>query len=194
MLKTAFLAALALVCVASTAEAQPRTLWKTYAAHPDCNVTMPCEGVITSKRGELVVKAMHGFGSARKTYTPRVAPRNEVRAVTPSIGGGGLVSTARAYLGQTASQIGLRRTLWCSASLRHITHAAGVDDRAISWSSHQKVSGAVGTIAIVGHHHVGLVSGFDAAGNPIIISGNHGGRVREAVYPRNRILAFVSPS
>jgi hypothetical protein len=91
--------------------------------------------------------------------------------ITPSWGGGGLVSTARAYLGQTAGQIGIRRTLWCSAFLRHITHAAGVDDRAISWNGKTHVSAAVGTIAVM-RHHVGIVSGFDAAGNPFIISGN----------------------
>jgi uncharacterized protein (TIGR02594 family) len=107
--------------------------------------------------------------------------------------GGGLVSTARAYLGQTAGQIGLRRTLWCSAFIRHITHAAGVDDRAISWNGKQHVSAAVGTIAVM-RHHVGIVSGFDANGNPILISGNSRRRVREAVYPRRRVLAFVSAS
>ena len=32
--------------------------------------------------------------------------------------------------------------------------------------------------------HVGVVSGIDASGNPIIISGNHGRRVAEAVYSR----------
>jgi hypothetical protein len=39
-----------------------------------------------------------------------------------------------------------------------------------------------------------VVSGFDASGNPIVISGNHNNRVREAVYPRSRIRAWVSPS
>jgi hypothetical protein len=43
-------------------------------------------------------------------------------------------------------------------------------------------------------HHVGVVSGFDDSGNPIIVSGNHGRRVGEGVYPRSRVLAFVSAS
>jgi hypothetical protein len=67
------------------------------------------------------------------------------------------------------------------------------DDRAISWNSKPHVAAAVGTIAFM-RHHVGVVSGFDASGNPVIVSGNHGRPVREAVYPRGRILAFVSPS
>jgi hypothetical protein len=37
------------------------------------------------------------------------------------------------------------------------------------------------------------VSGIDPNGNPIIISGNHGHRVDEAVYPRSRIFAYVKP-
>jgi hypothetical protein len=46
-----------------------------------------------------------------------------------------------------------------------------------------------------GGGHVGIVSGFDASGNPIVISGNGGGsRVTEHVYPRSRIRAWVSPT
>jgi hypothetical protein len=41
---------------------------RVQAAHPDCNVLWPCEGVTTSARGERVVKAMHGFGVAQKVY------------------------------------------------------------------------------------------------------------------------------
>jgi uncharacterized protein (TIGR02594 family) len=56
----------------------------------------------------------------------------------------------------------------------------------------------VGAIAVMSRGkrggHVGVVSGFDKSGNPIVISGNHGGRVAEAVYPRGRIYAYVMPS
>jgi hypothetical protein len=38
------------------------------------------------------------------------------------------------------------------------------------------------------------VSGIDAKGNPIIISGNHGHRVAESTYSRGRIYAYVMPS
>ncbi|WP_334478131.1 hypothetical protein [Bradyrhizobium algeriense] len=44
-----------------------------------------------------------------------------------------------------------------------------------------------------GGGHVGLVSGFTPAGDPIVISGNHGRVVGEGVYPRSRIIAHVSP-
>jgi hypothetical protein len=39
-----------------------------------------------------------------------------------------------------------------------------------------------------------VVSGIDANGNPILVSGNYGNRVREAVYPRGRIYAYVMPT
>ena len=54
----------------------------------------------------------------------------------------------------------------------------------------------IGAIAVMSRGrgaHVGVVSGIDQSGNPILISGNHGRRVAEAVYPRGRIYAYVMP-
>jgi len=53
--------------------------------------------------------------------------------------------------------------------------------------------GAIAVMARGGGGHVGVVSGVDANGNPIIISGNHNHTVAEAVYPRGRIIAYVMP-
>jgi hypothetical protein len=39
-----------------------------------------------------------------------------------------------------------------------------------------------------------VVSGIDPHGNPVIISGNHGHRVGEAVYARARVIAYVMPT
>jgi len=68
MIRTAILAVAALLALSLNAEARQRH--KTYLAHPDCNILWPCEGVAPSPRGEMVVKAMRGFGSAQKVYTP----------------------------------------------------------------------------------------------------------------------------
>ena len=65
-----FLAALALVCAASFAQARQRV----YLAHPDCNIVFPCEGVSASPRGEMIAKAV-GFGVAQKIYTPRAVEK-----------------------------------------------------------------------------------------------------------------------
>jgi hypothetical protein len=61
----------ATVLCALTANAEARQHHRaTYLADPGCNVTMPCEGVAPSPRGEMI--AMHmGFGAAQKIYTPR---------------------------------------------------------------------------------------------------------------------------
>jgi hypothetical protein len=55
----------------------------------------------------------------------------------------------------------------------------------------------VGAIAVMGRRgggHGGVVSGIDARGNPITISGNHGHKVGEDVYPRRRVCDPVSVS
>ena len=68
----------------------------------------------------------------------------------------------------------------------------------------KRVSGPqVGAIAVMGRNgggHVGVVTGIDPNGNPIVLSGNTwnrstGGRhtVAEQVYPRSRIYAYVMP-
>jgi uncharacterized protein (TIGR02594 family) len=111
--------------------------------------------------------------------------------------GSGVVDRARQFIGESAHQVGVRSTLWCSAFLRKVTGAQGVDDTALSWERHQHIAPQVGAIVTMGRRgggHVGVVSGFTAKGDPIVISGNHGGRVREAVYSRHRIRAWVSPT
>jgi len=53
----------------------------TYAAYadPGCNRLWPCEGVAPSPRGERVVRAMGGFGSARSVYSPQARHRKGPR-------------------------------------------------------------------------------------------------------------------
>lgn len=109
----------------------------------------------------------------------------------------GLVDRARSFIGETAHKVGVRSNLWCSAFLRKITGAQDVDDRALSWERHQRIAPQVGAVVTMGRRgggHVGVVSGFTRNGDPIVISGNHGGRVRESVYSRRRIRAWVSPT
>ena len=62
----------------------------------------------------------------------------------------------------------------------------------------RRVSGPqIGAIAVMGRRgggHVGVVSGIDANGNPIVVSGNNGNRVREMPISRGRIYAYVMPT
>ena len=73
--------ALACLLFSSSAEARHRHP-AAIVAHPDCNILWPCEGVTTSPRGERIVKAMGGFGSAQKIYKPRTAHRTVTRLHT----------------------------------------------------------------------------------------------------------------
>ena len=105
-----------------------------------------------------------------------------------------LVAQARKYIGTNPTG---RGSLWCGAFmdlvLKQTGHAGGGN---LAWGySHYgtRVAGPqVGAIAVM-HGHVGVVSGIDANGNPIIVSGNHNHTVAEAVYPRRRIAAYVMP-
>jgi uncharacterized protein (TIGR02594 family) len=119
-------------------------------------------------------------------------------SVLPSIGGGDLVSEARQYLGHNPTG---RRSLWCGAFMDMVlkkTGHKGGGNLARAYASYgRRVSGPqVGAIAVLarkGGGHVGVVSGVDASGNPIIISGNHNDTVAESTYPRGRIIAYVMP-
>ena len=115
-------------------------------------------------------------------------------------GGSGLVAEARRYLGGNPTG---RSSLWCGHFMNLVLQRSGMrasqSNTARSFASYgRRVSGPqVGAIAVMSRGkrggHVGVVSGIDRSGNPIVISGNHGGRVAEAVYPRGRIFAYVMP-
>jgi uncharacterized protein (TIGR02594 family) len=112
-----------------------------------------------------------------------------------------LVAEARRWLGTNPTS---RRTLWCARFMNFVLKRVGLSgtssDLAQSFASYgHRLSGPkVGAIAVMhrgrGGGHVGVVSGFDRRGNPIVISGNYGHRVAEAVYTRGRIYAYVSPA
>ncbi len=110
-----------------------------------------------------------------------------------------LVEEARKYVGTNPTG---RSSLWCGAFmdmvLRHTGHAGG-GNLALGYEHYgTRVDGPqVGAIAVMGRHgggHVGVVSGIDPSGNPIIVSGNHNNTVAESVYPRSRIAAYVVPN
>ena len=83
--------------------------------------------------------------------------------------------------------------------LRRAGYSGTSSDLAKSFASYgRRLPGPkIGAIAVMsrgrGGGHVGVVSGFDSHGNPIVISGNHSRRVAEAVYSRSRIYAYVAP-
>jgi uncharacterized protein (TIGR02594 family) len=121
-------------------------------------------------------------------------------AMSAGSGSSNLVAEARHYLGGNPTG---RGSLWCARFmnmvLQHTGHHGTGSDMASSFASYgQRVSGPqVGAIAVMGRRgggHVGIITGVDARGNPIMISGNNGNRVKEAPISRGRIYAYVMPN
>jgi uncharacterized protein (TIGR02594 family) len=129
--------------------------------------------------------------SMRITETPK----------RPTLGWPALVSEARKYIGTNPTS---RSRLWCATFMNLVLNKVGYagthSDAAKSFAGygHRISEPLVGAIAVLTRGkrggHVGVVSGIDKNGNPIIISGNHGHRVGEAIYPRGRVIAYVMPS
>jgi len=114
-----------------------------------------------------------------------------------------LVAEARKYIGTNPTG---RRSLWCGAFmdlvLKNTGHKGGGNLASAYARYGTRVSGPqVGAIAVMsrsGGGHVGVVSGVDPNGNPIIISGNtRMGKgphtTLEHAYPSGRIYAYVMP-
>lgn len=124
----------------------------------------------------------------------------ELTTAEPVVGSGNsLIMLAQSQLGN--GPIYGRGSLWCGRfmnwALAHAGYRGTGSDLAKSFLKLPRTSPRVGAIAVFSrggrYGHVGIVTGFDPQGNPIIISGNHGHRVGRGVYPRQRVIAYVSP-
>ncbi len=119
----------------------------------------------------------------------------------PTFGWPALVSEARKYMGTNPTA---RSRLWCATFMNMVLAKVGYSgtnsDAAKSFAQYgRRISDPqVGAIAVLTRGkkggHVGVVSGIDKHGNPIIISGNHNKRVGEAIYSRSRVIAYVMPT
>ncbi len=147
------------------------------------------------KRG---VAQMQARGFAGTKVGSSAAPGGT--AVSGGLGSSNVVAEARRYLGGNPTG---RGSLWCARFMNMVLQHSGYrgtgSDLARSFASYgQRVSGPqIGAIAVMerrGGGHVGVVSGIDAMGNPIVVSGNNGNRVREAPISRGRIYACVMPT
>ena len=110
------------------------------------------------------------------------------------------LAIAEGYKGTNPTR---KNSLWCADFMNLVLSQSGKkssnSSMARSFASYgTRLSGPqIGAIAVLSRGkrggHVGIVKGIDARGNPIIISGNHGKRVGEGTYPRNRVIAYVWP-
>jgi uncharacterized protein (TIGR02594 family) len=134
----------------------------------------------------------------RDIATARALAQSHANSAFGGMTSNTLVAEARKYIGTNPTG---RGSLWCGAFMDLIlkrTGHAGGGNLAKAYASYgTRVSGPqVGAIAVMGRRgggHVGVVSGVDANGNPIVVSGNHNHTVAESVYPAGRISAYVLP-
>lgn len=152
-----FLASIFTLFVFSGAEARSRAVH----AHPDCNVLWPCAGVETSARGQRVVKAMGGFGAARKVYKreAKVSYRHIVRERKRPVVGP-VIEMVRAPIAAVARTVsGIVAPL--AAKVAEIQSTCG--SRVISAVRHTRVAGT----RIMSLHASGHA--VDIVGNPSCI-------------------------
>lgn len=150
-------------------------------------VTLGCLGVLTM--------SVPAFGQPINASKPATLNQR------PLFGWPKLVSEARKYMGTNPTA---RDRLWCATFMNMVLaktgHSGTNSDAAKSFAQYgRRISEPrIGAIAVLTRGkkggHVGVVSGIDANGNPIIISGNHNKRVGEATYARSRVIAYVMPA
>ena len=165
--------------------------------------TLGCAGLLAMSVPALSQPKPHDTKQKRAApMTSRpVSMRIADQPKSPTFGWPVLVSEARKYMGTDPTD---RKRLWCATFMNMVLAKAGYNgtnsDAAKSFAQYgRRISEPrVGAIAVLTRGkkggHVGVVSGIDATGNPIIISGNHNKRVGESVYPRSRVIAYVMPS
>jgi uncharacterized protein (TIGR02594 family) len=212
---TIFFCSVAVAAFATTANARPVHHHRHHAAEVAQTAAQPQTGADRDMRysfnaaqeaTDQGVTAGHGHRhsrQARVAHDPRlgteanasfIAAQSHSNSAYGGVTSDALVSEARKYIGTNPTG---RGSLWCGAFLdmvlKRTGHAGGGN---LAWGYARygtRVSGPqVGAIAVM-HGHVGVVSGIDANGNPIIVSGNHNHTVAESVYPRSRIAAYVVP-
>jgi uncharacterized protein (TIGR02594 family) len=136
---------------------------------------------------------------------PLARSRSDVAEAAAQVpGAGAVLLEALRWRGRSARQLGLPTQLWCADFMNFVLRKAGgkgTHSRAARsfLQFGRKLDGPrVGAIAVLyrkgpNNGHVGVVRGTDGAGNPIVISGNHGNAVRQSVYPKSKVLAYVMP-
>jgi uncharacterized protein (TIGR02594 family) len=141
---------------------------------------------------------VHRFADSYASLGSSPAPGG--MAASSGFGSSNVVTEARRYIGGNPTS---RASLWCARFMNMVLQRSGYrgtgSDMARSFANYgQRVFGPqIGAIAVMGRRgggHVGVVSGIDANGNPILVSGNNRNRVVEAPYSRGRIYAYVMPT
>lgn len=200
------LSAAAVLGMSSTASlARPRPAAQMYTPPPSFD-SAPAVSATPSRQvsSRRIARTSRHHGRSLVRYATNEVGSPNILSDAPNgvafgIGRSDLVSEARRYLGGNPTG---KSSLWCgnfmNLVLERTGHRSSGSNTASSFAAYgTRVSGPqIGAIAVMsrrGGGHVGVVSGIDAKGNVIVVSGNHNKRVAESTYPRSRIYAYVMP-
>lgn len=192
---TAILAAIFLVTITSQANAKPSEF---------CGDRY-CGKIEQAQRTHKQRLYHRPFVKKHKEKTIRLASLGVDEAgftsESPKLASKGLLPLARSYLGTNPTGW---RSLWCARFIAYIAPAVANRLKRMglnpNWARDYarlpgaKRVGAVGDIVVLTRGrggHIGVLAGFKA-GNPIVVSGNHGHKVGTGVYSKHRVLAYVS--
>jgi uncharacterized protein (TIGR02594 family) len=150
------------------------------------------------------VKATDRFANTVPLEKMPLSRTDAAEAAAQVPGAAGVLLEALRWRGRTAGQVGLPAKLWCADFMNFVLRKAGGEGTqsraARSFLKYgKKLDGPrVGALVIFyrkgpNNGHVGVVRGTDGQGNPIVVSGNHGPTVREAVYSKSKVMAYVMP-
>lgn len=189
---TLLLAGVALIATTGVATAQPA--YRHVAAKVANEAVAPGDGANRAERDPNFAPYPVQDGRPAVKQAAHASAVEDANVVSSSLFGSDLVTEARRYIGTNPTD---RRTLWCGAFvdlvLRRTGHKGGGLNAPAYANYGTRLSGPrIGAIAVMSGH-VGIVSGIDASGNPIIVSGNHRSTVDEVVFPRRMIVAYVQP-
>jgi hypothetical protein len=137
-------------------------------AHHECNIFMPCEGVAPSARGQRVVEAMGGFGSARPVYERR-------SEVTHGRG----PNTLLAHPSGCPSRL----FCGCGAAVRVFGNPIRSLWAAASWFKFPRTAPAPGAVAVRRHHVFVLEAHL--GGNIWQVYDANSGRQRTRIHARS---------
>lgn len=200
LIASATLVAITAMSLATSADARPRHAKQRHQAVQAATPKVDDRyALVLKESGKTAPQRAVSRTTSRKPA--RKAARRAASSAAFAFGSSALVANARAYIGTNPTG---RSNLWCARFLNMVLERSGRkgtgSDMASSFASYgRRISGPrVGAIAVMSRGkrggHVGIVSGIDESGNPIIISGNHNDTVAEATYPRGRVYAYVMPN
>jgi uncharacterized protein (TIGR02594 family) len=207
MKKLIFLLVAMLVCISysTVASAEPKSKPHHYAkSHKKVKKQQPPKvDIRTIKLNEMLAiysddtsSGFFALEKAREEFSKVQivkVKKPEIKQVYTSQESKDLVEKASKYLGFGPNQLGLPRSLWCADFMNMLV--GGHSRAAASYLNRGSYAkyGCVNCVAILkrrGGNHVGVVSGYDDEGDPIIISGNHDGVVGIGKYRRERVIGY----